>query len=154
MQKIKELRKLFLEKGEIVGDIEETADNYDNNGNLINESIPTFTTESCEIGSYEDVVYFTFVVYSDSYNKKFIELLKNLSNFQAYCFKNFSEDLDVDSKEFEEKIKKEKYFQINFEYSVNDDSKYLFDRYSKNRNLILESGVKIVNQLEVDLTKD
>lgn len=151
--KILELRKLFLEKGETVGEVEDTSGNYDNRGNLIEDEIPTITTEFCEIGVYNETIYFTFVIHSDSYNIKLTELLKQISNFKIYCLKNFLENIDIKSENFEEKIKKEKYFQINFEYPVYEDSNYLFDRYSEIKKSILDSNIKIVNQLEVDLTK-
>jgi hypothetical protein len=93
MQKIEQLRKLFLGKGEIVGKIEETFGNYNKNGKLIECGVPTTTTEFCEIGNYDDIIYFTFVIYSDSFNKNLFENLKNFSNFQIYGFKNFKENL-------------------------------------------------------------
>ncbi len=151
MVKIDEIRKLFLEKEEVVGDIEKTFGNYDRNGNLIEYSIPTITTEFCEIGVYSEIVYFTFVIYSDSYNKKLFDNLKDLSNFKVYGFKSFLENFNL--YEIEDKIKKEKYFQINFDYSSIDNVEYLYEQYSKIKNLILDSGVKVVNQLEVDLTE-
>jgi len=153
MQKIEQLRKLFLGKGEIVGKIEETFGNYNKNGKLIEGGVPTTTTEFCEIGNYDDIIYFTFVIYSDSYNKNLSEHLKRFSNFKIYSFKNFLEDIDIKLSDFEEKIKKEKYFQINFNFSIVEDNETLYYKYIEIKDKILESGIKIVNQLKVDLVK-
>jgi len=154
---IKEIRESFIEKGEMIGSFEKTTGNFDKKGNLIEASIPTVTTEFCEIGSYDDIIYFTFVIYSDSYNKKIIGNLRDFSNFQIYGFKNFLENLypkeNFNFKEFERELKKEEYFQINFDYSVENDVEYLYEQYSKIKNLILDSEVRVVNQLKIDLTK-
>ena len=158
MQKIEELRKLFLENSEVVGEVEETFGNYNKKGELIKIGVPTITTEFCEIGSYDDIVYFTFVIYSDSFDKKIFDNLKNFSNFQIYGFKNFLENLypeeNFNLEEFENIIRKEKYFQINFDYSVDDSNEDLYNNYIKIKNKILESRIKVVNQLKIDLTKD
>lgn len=154
-QKVKELRDLFLEKQEIVGGVGSTFGNYDNKGNLIEGGIPTITTKFCEIGIYNEIVYFTFVIYSSSYNKNLFDNLKNSSDFQIYGFQDFSKNLypkkDFNLNEFEKEIKKEKYFQINFDHSLNNDVEYLYKQYLTVKKLILDSGVKVVNQLEVDL---
>jgi len=78
--KIEEIKNLLLEN-ERVGEIEFTSGNYDDDGNLIEEKIPTIVTEFCEIGSYKNIVYITFCFYSNSYDNNLIDLLKDFSNF-------------------------------------------------------------------------
>ncbi|MFH0846305.1 MAG: hypothetical protein V1851_02840 [Patescibacteria group bacterium] len=149
LEKIKEIEKI-ISRYEKVGEIEFTSGNYNESSLLIEKKIPTITTEFCEIGSYGDTVYFTFVIYSDSYHSELIDILKEFSNFEIYGFKSFLDNYDL--KNLENEVKKEKYFQINFNYSISQDDKFLSDQYQKIKG-ILKNKVEIVNQLEIDLTK-
>jgi len=152
-------KKILLEKKENVSEIEMTSGNYDNEGNLITEKISTITTDWCEIGIYHDIIYFTFVIYSESYNKNSFNLLKDFSNVQFYGFKDFKTILyptsNFEYKHFEQKIKKDKYIQINFNYNPNKlPINELHNEYINIREKIKKSAIRIVNQLLIDLTKE
>ncbi len=151
LEKITEIRNLLL-KNEKIGDIEFTSSNFDDDGNLIKEEISTITTEFCEIGSYGNIIYFTFVIYSNSFDNKLIDLLDDFSNFKIYGFNDFLNNYDL--KDLENEVKKEKIFQINFNYSIDDNIEYLSKQYQEIKNIIIESKVKVINQLEIDLTKE
>ncbi|MBU1046900.1 hypothetical protein KKH36_03950 [Patescibacteria group bacterium] len=152
LEKITRIRESFLENNEKVGKLEYTSGNYDEEGVLIEKDIPTITTEFCEIGIYSNIIYFTFVINSNSYNEKLIDSLKNFSNFKIYGFKNFLEDYNL--KDLENEIKKDKYFQVNFNYSIDEKVEFLLKQYQEIKKNMLKSKIEIINQLEIDLTKE
>ena len=156
---LQDFRELFLEKNGRVSDIEMTDGNYDERGDLIENSIPTITTDFCEIGNYDNIVYFTFVLYSSTYDKKLLDLLKNFLNMQIYGFKDFKTifypRIDFNHENFEKSIKKEKYFQVNFNFNLKDLTlESLYKEYIKIRNIFTKNKVKVVNQLQIDLVEE
>ncbi len=139
-----------MSNGEVIGNIEYTSGNYDNEGNLIDKFLPTFTTEFCEVGIYGEIVYFTFVIYSNSYNDSLIKDLNNFLNFSIYGFADFKDNFVLDES-LAKRIIKEKYFQINFDYDINDNNNFLFEEYLKIKKILLDNGLNIVNQLKINL---
>ena len=130
-----------------------TSGNYDDKGKLIENDIPTISTEFCEIGIYGKTVYFVFIIHSDTYSKKAFDPLKDFSNIQFYGFKDFKNNLypkpDFNYKEFEEEIKKDKYLQIQFNYDFNKTSpELLYKEYLKIKDILIKINVRIVNQME------
>jgi len=137
---------------EKVGKIEMTFGNYDDNGELIKGSIPTISTEFCEIGIYEKTVYFVFIIYSDTFNKELFNSLKDFPNIQFYGFKDFKINLypkpDFNYEEFGEEIKKDKYLQIQFNYNFNEITpELLYKEYLKIKDILIKNKIKIINQL-------
>ena len=111
---LEQLKTLLERYNQAVTSIEMTQGNYDTAGKLISESIPTITTEFCEIGRYQNkITYFTFVLYPDSLSRTLFQKLKGYKNMHIYGFKSFLADLypkkDFSYEEFEKDIRKDKY---------------------------------------------
>lgn len=115
------LRKELSDSGFKISEIEYTKNNYDNDGNLIDGKIPTITTEHCEIGKYDNNCYFVFVIYAESFNRDFFEIIKKFNNIQIYDFIDFNKTL-YPSKNFKydnfvKNIKQKKYLQVQFNFN-------------------------------------
>lgn len=140
-----------------VGEIEYTENNYDNDGKIINEKIPTITTEYCEIGMYDDNCYFVFVIYAKSFNVDFFEVIKRYKNIQVYDFIDFNKtlypDKDFDYNNFEKNIQQKKYLQIQFDFNNPSIDESIID-YRKIVKNFSENNIQIVDQLSVDLVKE
>lgn len=141
------LRSVFLKNNLRVSEIEATTGNYDEKAKLIEKPVLTITTEFSEIGAYSDIIYFTFVLNSNSYRKYFFNLIKFYLNVKIYGFKEFkiifypSKNFNPDK--FEKNIKKEKYFQAQFTYNINSKTpEFLLKEYLIIRDKIISSGVK------------
>ena len=149
---LKDFRSILLSNNEVVGELEYTSSNYDDKGNLIAGSIPTITTNVCEIGIYDDIIYFTFIILSSDFKKEFFNCIPK--NVQIYPFKDFKNTLyskqDFDYSEFEQQLKQDKYLQINFndnykEYSVEK----IMRKYLGYKDIFVKCDVKPINQLEL-----
>lgn len=151
---LKDFAVLLSKNNEKVGNLKMTSGNYDDRGNLINRLIPTITTDFCEIGIH-NIIYLVFIIYSDTHSKELFNLIKDFSNIKIYGFKNFLEVLypipDFNYKNFEKKIKEDKYLQIQFSFNINITQEKLFKEYIKLKEIFIKSNVIVVNQLEVDL---
>lgn len=149
-------RKLLIEKGEPVSEIEYTKNNYDEDSNLINAGLPTITTNYCEIGLYDQKIYFVFIIKSKTFNKALFNYIKDQPGVQIYGFVDFKTTLfpksDFDYKKFIDLINKDKYLQIQFN-TKEIKVKNLFILYSKLTSVFDKSKVVVVNQIKVDLTK-
>jgi hypothetical protein len=150
---IQEIRKVLLASNEIAGELEYTSGNYDNKGNLIPGSIPTITTDVCEIGIYDDTIYFTFIILTSGFKKEFFNYLISYQNVQIYPFKDFHNTLypkpNFDYLEFEQQLKQDKYLQINFSDSYKEYStEEIMKKYLEYKDMFKKSGIKPVNQLE------
>ncbi|TRZ77229.1 DUF3201 domain-containing protein [bacterium] len=146
-----DFREIFL-KNEKVSELEMTSGNYDDEGKLIEGTIPTLTTEFCEIGVYNKTIYFVFIIHSDTYSKELFNVLKKFSNVKFYGSKDFNDTLypksDFQYEEFEEKIKQDKFLQIQFNYDIQEISaKLLYQEYKKIKKIFVEKQVKVVDQL-------
>ncbi len=131
-----------------VSDLEYTSNNYDNSGNLIREKIPTLTTDFCEIGAHNNSVYFVIIIESKLFTTEFFNMLVKENNVRIYGFKNFKEDLypkkDFDLNMFMNKIKEDKYLQIQFDY-INITEEKLLEEYIKMTKLFA-SFLAVINQ--------
>ncbi len=153
---LNKFRELLLKSQKSVSELEYTRDNYDNLGNLIKESLPTITTDFCEVGVYNDEIYFVFVVKSKTFNIELFNKLKNKSNVKIYGFVDFNRtlfpvkkfNLDIFMKE----VQKDKYLQIQFDFKEIDIFD-LFKTYSNLLNVFEKDKVVVVNQLEINLIK-
>ncbi|MBU1092785.1 hypothetical protein KJ836_03920 [Patescibacteria group bacterium] len=152
---IKDLRDVLLSSNEIVGELEYTFGNYDNKGDLITNSIPTVTTGACEIGIYDDTIYFTFIILTSDFRRELFDYLTKYNNVQIYPFKDFNNTLyprsDFNYPEFEHQLKQDEYLQINFndnykERSVEENMK----KYWEYRDIFLKLNIKPINQLKSD----
>lgn len=146
------LRDIFLENSTRVSELEMISGNYDDKGDLIKEDIPTLITEFCEIGIYKNSVYFVFIVFSNTYNKNLFDLLKKFPNIQFYGFKDFKNNLypkaNFDYEQLEKELRKDKHFQIQFNYYINKTTlNDLYQGYIKIRDIFKENKIKVVNQL-------
>ncbi len=153
-----DFKKLLSNEREPVSEIEMTSENYNDEGNLIEKTIPTITTDFCEIGAYGNRIYFVFVAYSESYSKEFLNALKPFLNAQIYGLRVFKtnfypkENLDFDK--LEKDIKKEKYFQVQFNFNFDTTpAEKLLKEYIILKKFFIKSNVVVVNQLEVNLVK-
>lgn len=153
---LNKFRELLIKSKKSVSKLEYIKDNYDNFGNLIKEDLPTITTDFCEIGLYNDEIYFVFIAESKTFNIELFNKLKNKSNVKIYGFADFNKtlfpienfNLDIFMKE----IQKDKYLQIQFDFKEIDTFD-LFKEYSNLMNVFKKNKVVVVNQLETDLTK-
>lgn len=154
-QKILPLRKIFLKNKSKVSQIEFTADNYDDSGKLIKHDLPTITTDFAEIGAFNRCIYFTVIIESKDFNKKFFNQIIEF-NPQIYKFFNFNTNLypkkNFDYKKFIKEIKQEKYLQIQFNFDLNQPSELIFKKHQQLKQIFKKNKIKVINQLDVDLT--
>jgi len=153
---LNKFRELLIKSKKSVSELEYTKDNYDHSGNLINKNLPTITTDFCEIGLYDDEIYFVFVVESKTFNIELFNELKNKSNVKMYGFVDFNntlfpvENFNLDI--FMKEIQKDKYLQIQFDFKEIETFD-LFKKYSNLVNVFEKNKVVVVNQLGIDLTE-
>jgi len=149
---LRQFRLLLIEDHGSVGDIELTSGNYDNFGNLIKTDIPTITTDLCEVGTFNDVLYFVVIIFSDTFKRVDFNLLKSFPNIKIYGFKEFNKTLYPTSgfvyENFERQLLNDKYLQVQFDYKydvINPED--LFKEYQKIKHFFMGSELRIVNQL-------
>jgi len=156
IEKLNKFRELLIKSKKSVSDLEYTKDNYDNSGNLIKEDLPTITTDFCEIGLYNDEIYFVFIVESKTFNIELFNELKNKSNVKIYGFVDFNKTLfpikNFNHDIFMKKVQKDKYLQIQFDFKEIEVFD-LFKEYSNLVNVFEKNKVVVVNQSDTDLTK-
>jgi hypothetical protein len=156
MEYLNKFRELLIKSKKSVSKLEFTKENYDNSGNLIKEDLPTITTDFCEIGLYNNEIYFVFIVESKTFNIELFDELKNKSNVKIYGFVDFNKTLfpveifNIDI--FMKEVKKDKYLQIQFDFKEIELFD-LFKEYSNLVNVFENNKVVVVNQLDIDLTK-
>jgi len=148
---IEGLRDILLSNDEVVGELEYTFGNYDDKDNLISVPIPTITTNACEIGIYDDIIYFTFIIIPADFKKELLNCLPN--NVQIYPFKDFHNTLypkqDFDYSEFKQQLKQDKYLQINFNNKYKEHSiEEIIKKYLEYKEIFSEVNVEPINQLE------
>ncbi len=147
---------MLIENGKSVSGLEYTKNNYDNGGKLIKESLPTITTDFCEIGSYNGEIYFVFIIDSKTFNLELFDEIKNMPNAKMYGFADFNKTLypanNFDFDNFIKQIQKDKYLQIQFDCK-NISLLDLFKEYSGLVNIFEKSKVTVINQLKIDLTE-
>lgn len=153
---LKSLKKLLQAHNHPVSEVEITSGNYDR-GKLINEGVPTVTTNLCEIGIYNNTYYFTVVLYSDYFSKELFDEVKGLEGIHIYGFKNFLEDYYPSANfsflKLESQIKDEVYFQIEFNFSFQEiNAEEIFAKYSELKKVFQKYNSAVVNQLEINLT--
>ncbi|MCK4650224.1 hypothetical protein KAT36_03240 [Candidatus Pacearchaeota archaeon] len=156
IKNLNQFREWLIKNKKSVSKLEYTKNNYGNNGNLIEKSLPTITTDFCEIGLYNGEIYFVFVVDSKTFNLELFDKIKNKSNMKIYGFEDFNKTLypadNFDFTNFIKQIQKDRYLQIQFDYKkINIFD--LFKKYSNLINVFEKSKVVVVNQLKIDLTK-
>lgn len=157
---LEKLKSLLERYNQAVTDIEMTQGNYDTSGKLITEGVPTITTEFCEIGRYQNqITYFTFILYPDSFSKALFQKLKGYKNMHIYGFKNFLEDLypkkDFSYEEFEKDIRKDKYVQIQFNFDTKHISPQdIFDKYLILIDIFQGNKAHVVEQMTHDFGKE
>jgi len=149
---IEKLRLILIDHNEKVSDIEFTTGNYDDKGILINKSIPTITTEFCEIGIYNETLYFVYIIHSKSFNENFFDKIIK-ENVQIYSFKNFKTNLYPQNNfkyaNFVKKINNEKLLQIQINFDYNKNTIHdIFKHYKNIKKLFIQNDIKVVNQLK------
>lgn len=157
MKKLKDFYNLLKAKLQNVSSIENTPNNFDNKGNFIGD-LPTITTNFCEIGFYDkNLIYFTFIIESKSFNTNVFSLLKNKTNVNIYPFANFKQTLypinNFNYIIFLEQITKEKYLQIQFDFKDNIKVEDLYIEYCKLLKIFTKTKIKLVDQLKIDCTR-
>ena len=126
-----------------------TTGNYNDKGEIIDRKISTLTTEFCEIGFDDQIIYFVYIAQSDSWSNEFFYEIKKFSNLKIYGFKKFLNDIDL-TKDPGSEIKSEPYFQMQF--SFKNDYKLseaeLLGEYDLVTRLLKEHQIEVVDQLE------
>lgn len=151
------LRILLKKYNQPVTELEMTSGNYDDQGKIIGEKIPTLTTDFCEIGVYNNNLYFTVILYSNSFSNKSFSKIKSLDKIHIYGFKNFDEDYypikNFSFNNLVNQIKNEIYFQIQFNFEMyNLTPRNIFKRYLEIKKILEKSEAKIVNQMVQKIT--
>jgi len=156
IEKLNKFRELLIKSKKSVSDLEYTKDNYDNSGNLIKEDLPTITTDFCEIGLYNNEIYFVFVIESKTFNIDLFNEIRNKSNVRIYGFVDFNKTLfpikNFNYDGFMKEVLKDIYLQIQFDFK-DIDTFDLFEKYSNLVNVFEKNKIVVVNQLDTDLTK-
>jgi len=153
---IEKLRSILVKLVDDISVIEMTSNNYDNNNNLIRNKVPTTTTNLCEIGSYDKICYFVYIIESSSFNYDFLKLIIERYNVHIYGYKNFNENYypkkDFDLGKFKEQIKPERYFQIELDFDITamkpDD---IANKYQEVSSIAKDFKVNILNQFNLIL---
>lgn len=153
---LEDLQKILKDNGHKVSEIEYTAGNYDRNGKLIDERIPTLTTKFCEIGTHGGESYFVFVIETSSFTEGLFNILTNIPSVSMYPFKDFKRTLypstRIDYAKIIKIISKEVYLQIQLDFK-NTTAKGLYKSYLQMVSILNENHVRVINQIEVDLKK-
>ena len=153
-ENLNQFRELLIKNKISVSKLEYTKNNHDNDGNLIVGDIPTITTDLCEIGLYNNEIYFVFIIGSKTFNLELFDEIKNMPNMRMYGSVDFNKDLypvnNFNLDKFIKQIKKDKYLQIQFDHE-SVSALDLFKKYSDLANIFEESKVIVVNQLETTL---
>lgn len=149
---LQEFKKLLSEDHDRVSDLEMTTGNFDDSGNLIKTDIPTITTDICEVGVYDNTLYCVVIIHSNSFTESTFNILKKLPNIKIYGFQDFNKTLyptaDSTYKKIEQEILNDKYLQIQFNYNYESITpRGLLEEYKKIKNILISSGLDIVNQL-------
>jgi hypothetical protein len=154
---LNQLRKLLVKNKKPVSKLEYTRNNYDNHGNLIKESLPTLTTDFCEIGLCGSEIYFVFIIRSKLFSKSLFNLLKSRSGMKIYGFINFNRTLyptkNFSFIEFIERTREEKYLQVQFSYK-NIAAPDLLEKYCRLVKIFEKKKYMVVNQIEINLVKE
>jgi hypothetical protein len=126
-----------------------TSGNYDDNGKIIDEKVPTLTTKFCEIGFHGQIIYLVFIAQSDYWSKEFFDEIKIFSNLKIYGFNKFLKDYDL-TKDPELEIKSEPYFQMQFSFKNDDNLKAtdLLNEYDSIVKLIKDCRIIVMDQLK------
>lgn len=154
IENLNQFRKILIENNKPVSGLEYTKNNYDKTGNLINEELPTITTDFCEIGLYDGEIYLVFIIESKTFNLELFSEVKNKSNVKIYGFVDFNKTLypvpDFNYEKLIGQIQEDKYLQIQFDFK-NISTFDLFTEYLKMVNVFDKSKVVVVNQLKINL---
>ena len=155
IKNLNQFRELLLENKKSVSKLEYTKNNYNNNGNLIEEDLPTITTDFCELGLYNGEIYLVFIVESKTFNLELFRAIKNRPSVKMYGFVDFNKTLyptnNFNFDRFIKQIQKDKYLQIQLDHK-NIDTSDLFKEYSDLVSVFEKSKVVVVNQLKADLS--
>lgn len=156
IEDLNQFRRLLAQNNKSVSKLEYTRNNYDDEGNLIKEDLPTITTDFCEIGLYNGEFYFVFIINSITFNLKLFDKIKHIPSIKVYGLVDFNKNLypkpNFKIDRFIKQIQKEKYLQFQFNYK-NVGTLGLLKEYFILVSIFEKSKVTIVNQLKVDLTK-
>jgi hypothetical protein len=149
IEKLMQFRDLLIENKKLVSKLEYTKNNYDHQGNLIKEKLPTITTDFCEIGLFKNQIYFVVIIDSVTFNPELFDKIKIIPNMKIYGFNNFKTDLypveDFGYQKFIDQIQKEKLLQVEFDYheiSIID----LYTEYLKLIDIFVQNKIKVINQ--------
>lgn len=156
------LRELAAQIAQVgkVGEIEMTSGNITREGDLIEGVIPTFTTDLCEVGVYDDVLYLTYICESKSYSKELFDVIENKPHFMIYGLEDF-ENMWYPARgvrtheDLQEAVKKEKYMQIEVNFSLSGATvESLYNAYVQTAESLRQARIAVINQLEKDMTKE
>lgn len=138
-----------------VSELMYTKNNYDNNGRVIKEELPTITTDFCEIGLHNNTIYFVFIIDSTTFSLKLFTILKKL-HVTIYWFTKFNKTLYpaelFEINHFMKMILEDKYLQIQIDYKKINSSD-LFKSYCNLVDIFEKNKAIVINQLKVDLMK-
>lgn len=150
MENLEQLRSMLLQKNQTSTEIEMTTGNYDTDGKLIKNEVPTLTTDFCEIGAYNNTCYFTFILDPSSFSQKLLGQIKDYDKMHIYGFKNFLTDLYpkrcFSYKKFDEEIRKDDYVQIQFNFE-NIEPKDILNKYLSLKSIFMNTDATVINQI-------
>jgi hypothetical protein len=141
-------------------EIQSTAGNYNDSGNLIPGSIPSFTTNLCEIGSIKDSIFFTYILFSSFASVENLRaLVVKYPLAQIYGFKDFLKNyypteisgVDINYSNLLQLVQRERLFQIQLTISKNHDAEHLTHLYFDIEELLKNNGLHCVNQRDTKL---
>lgn len=149
---IKKLKSLLESHSENVSNLEYISDNYLDDGTLVEEKIPTITTEFCEIGFDGIKVYFNIIIFSKSFDKKLFDSLKDSQNLYVYGFTDFlinlfpKENFDFD--EFVREIEKDEKLQFQFNFP-DETAEEIIEKYFEIREIFRRNQVLVIDQNKI-----
>ncbi len=151
-----EFRDLIIKSNTPVSEVEFTKDNYNHGGKLIKKGLPTITTDFCEMGLFNDEIYFVFIIESETFSVGLFDNIKEKSGINIYGYTDFhttfypNENLTLN--ELIEKVQEDKYLQIQFDFQSSDLT-YLFKEYTNLISIFKKNKAVVINQLTTKLPK-
>jgi len=146
---IRKLRATLINRGFRTGTVEYTSGNYNEAGTLIQEKIPTVTSEIGECGVINGEFYLVIILKRSGLDEILLKKLRSLGEIKIYGFKNFEKNLTI--QEVLSSQSKEKYIQMQYDGFKAADSASFLELHKKLKFLLFRHKSSLVNQLDTAL---